>query len=156
MVDLIGAFYIEIDTKLSWSIELGAICDENHTKQWRDRSYKCSICFHDTKWSWSIASSADIDENQIGQLIVQMRFTPKTKLNSHDQSDQLQSMTKTSKDNNMIEHIGLVYTETKIFGNYLNGRSLWWKPEKTKTWSILQVHSMSKMILNFHDRLDWV
>ena len=33
MTDRIGAVYIETDTKLSWSIELGANSDENQIRQ---------------------------------------------------------------------------------------------------------------------------
>ena len=33
MVSLIGAFYIENDTKLSWPIRLGTVCDENQIGQ---------------------------------------------------------------------------------------------------------------------------
>ena len=38
----------------------------------------------------------------------------KTKLNCHDQSDRVRYMMKTSKDNDVTEHIGLVYTKTEI------------------------------------------
>ena len=38
---------------------------------------------------------------------------PKTKLICHDQSNQVWSVTKTREDNNMIDHIGLVYVEIK-------------------------------------------
>ena len=42
-----------------------------------------------------------------------MQSTPKTKLSCHDQSDRVRYVMKTSKDNDIIEHIGLVYTETE-------------------------------------------
>lgn len=38
----------------------------------------------------------------------------KMKLNYHDQSDWVWSVMKTSEDNDMIEHICLVYTEIEI------------------------------------------
>ena len=34
--------------------------------------------------------------------------------------------------------------------------NLWWKPDRTIMWPIIQVQSMSKTILNCYDRLDWV
>ena len=37
---------------------------------------------------------------------------------------------KTSKDTDVIEHIGMVYVETKVVGNYLIGCNLWWKQER--------------------------
>ena len=40
MIDHTSVFYVEIDTKLSWSIESGANCDENQIGQHIiDRTY---------------------------------------------------------------------------------------------------------------------
>lgn len=36
------------------------------------------------------------------------------KLTCRDQLDRAQFVTKTKQDNNMIDHIGLIYTETEI------------------------------------------
>ena len=51
-------------------------------------------------------------------LIVQMRSTPKMKLRYHDQSNHVQSMMKTRKDNDAINHVSVVYAkiETKLSG----------------------------------------
>lgn len=43
--------------------------------------------------------------------IVQVRYMSKTILKYHDWSDQVQFMTKTKEDNDMIDHIGVVYVE---------------------------------------------
>lgn len=40
-----------------------------------------------------------------------MRSTPKIRLSSHDQSYWVQSMKKTRQDNDLIDHIGVVYVE---------------------------------------------
>ena len=47
-----------------------------------------------------------------------MWFTPRMKLNCHDQSNWVQSVMKSSKDNNMTECIGLIYTKIE---NELSG-----------------------------------
>ena len=46
--------------------------------------------------------------------IVQVRFTMKMKLNSHNRSDMVWSMMKTRKDNDMINHIGAVYAKSEM------------------------------------------
>ena len=46
--------------------------------------------------------------------IVQLRFTPKMKLNCYDWSDKVRSMTKSKQDNNSTDHIGAVYAEIRI------------------------------------------
>ena len=38
---------------------------------------------------------------------------PKMTLNCHDQLNRVQFVTKTSQDNNMIDHWGLVYVENE-------------------------------------------
>ena len=43
------------------------------------------------------------------------------KLSCHNQSDQVQSVMKSSKDNNMIEHIGLIYIEIELLGIIWSG-----------------------------------
>ena len=64
-------------------------------------------------------------------------------------------MMKTRQDNNMIDCIGLVYveTETKLSRPKCG---LWWKPDKTMMWLIIEVCSTLKMILNCHDQSDQV
>lgn len=41
--DPISAFYVENETELFWSIESGAVCDENQIGKWHDQSYKSSL-----------------------------------------------------------------------------------------------------------------
>lgn len=43
-----------------------------------------------------------------------MWSTSKSKLSCHDQSDYVQSVTKTRQDHNMTDRISLVYTENDI------------------------------------------
>ena len=50
-------------TSKLWPIKLGVVYDENQTRQWRDRSYRCNLHFHDTQLSWSIGLGVDFDEN---------------------------------------------------------------------------------------------
>ena len=37
MTDNINVVYTESETKLTWSIKSGAVCDENQTRQQRER-----------------------------------------------------------------------------------------------------------------------
>ena len=46
-------------------------------------------------------------------LIVQMRSMLKTKLSCRNLTNHIQSMMKTEQDNDVTNHIGLVYVETK-------------------------------------------
>ena len=61
----------------------------------------------------------------------------KIKLNYHDRSNRVWSMTKTRQDNGVTNCTGAIYVEIGI----------------EVSWSIVQVYSMSNMKLNFHDRL---
>ena len=45
--------------------------------------------------------------------IVQLRSTSKTKLNYHDKSDRVRSVTEIRHNNNVIDRIGTVYAENK-------------------------------------------
>lgn len=47
-------------------------------------------------------------------LIVQMQSTSKMKLSYHDRLDHVRSVMKTRQDNDVIDFIGLVYTEIEI------------------------------------------
>lgn len=51
VIDWNGAIYAEIETKLSWPIELGVVCYDNKTRQQHDRSYKCA---QHQKWNWVV------------------------------------------------------------------------------------------------------
>ena len=43
MTDCIGAVYAENEYELSWLIIVGAVYDENQTRQQCDESYKCGL-----------------------------------------------------------------------------------------------------------------
>ena len=48
VTDHIGLVYSKIEIELSG---LGMVCDENQTRQWLDRSYRCDLHW---KWYWTI------------------------------------------------------------------------------------------------------
>ena len=124
--DCPGVFYIENDTELSWTIELGAVCDENQVEQLHDWSYRCSLRFQDTELSWLIRSIANYEEKQIGQL---HNWSYKCDLRRKQNWVVLIDETrfgffmKTRQDNDVINCIGLVYieTETQLWGPILPG-----------------------------------
>ena len=72
---------------------------------------------NETKLSWPIGIGAKCDENQIGQQrdwSYRCGLHKKTKLSCRDLLDQVQFVTKTRLDNDVIDHTGAVYAENKI------------------------------------------
>ena len=53
-----SVFYAENETKLSWSIEPGAVYDKNQTGQWHDRSYSIAYAENETELLWLIRPGA--------------------------------------------------------------------------------------------------
>ena len=53
--------------------------------------------------------------------ILQVQFAPKRKLNCHDRSDRVPSITKTNQENDLIDHLGAVYTKIEIELSWLIG-----------------------------------
>ena len=111
-IDLV---YIEIEIELVWPIWLSAVYEENQIGQ-LDRSFKC---VPRQKQYWTVMTNRigcwlwwKLDRRTMW-LIVQMQSTLKMKLNYHDWSDHVQSMMKTKQDNDMTDHIGLVYAKIK-------------------------------------------
>ena len=51
MTDHTSRMYVEIETKLSWSIEQDTGYHVNKTGQWRDQSYKYGLCRHQ---NWTV------------------------------------------------------------------------------------------------------
>ena len=51
MIDCIGVVYTKNENESSWSIESGAIFDENQIWKWCDWSYKSSLC---RKQNWIV------------------------------------------------------------------------------------------------------
>ena len=69
MIDHIDLVYAEIETELLEPIWPGTICEENQTRQRRDKSYKRDLGQkNDTELLWSIGLGAEYKENQIRQL----------------------------------------------------------------------------------------
>ena len=85
---------------------------------------------------------------------------PKTKLSCCDQSVWVLFVIKTKLYNNVADHVGLLYAKNKI-KNWVTmidqtGYGLRWKPKWKTTWSIVQVRSMPKMKLSYHELSDQV
>lgn len=77
------------------------------------------------------------------------------KLSCHDQSEQVQSMMKSSKDNNMIEHIGLIYIEIELLGIIDRVRSMmkiWKSNDVIDRASVLYIDKNTK--LSWSNKLD--
>ena len=119
--------------------------------------------------------------------IIQVHSMPKKKLNCHERSDNVWSMKKNRKDNDMTDCTSEVYAEIGIELSWLIGHDviyhkkqiwqrldwsyrcelckiqcrivvtdpimcgLWWRWNRTTTWSIVQVCSMPKTKLNYHN-----
>ena len=89
--------------------------------------------------------------------IVHERCTSKTKLSCHDKSYQVWYRTKTKHDNNMTDHIGLVYVENKIELLWLIWQGVIWERNQLEQWCDWTYRwSMLKTILNCRDSFDWV
>lgn len=116
LIDHIGLVYVKNDIELSRLIWLTVIYDKNETGQWLDQLYRCRL--HKNQ-NWIVRTY----RTRCGMLpkpnktmtwsTIQVRFTLKKKLSYHDQLDLVQSMTKIKEDNDVIDHIGLVYSKTK-------------------------------------------
>lgn len=104
--------------------------------------------------------------NQTGQWCELVWSTPKTKLRCCDWLDLVRSVIKTRQDNNMIDRIGMIYVEdeTKLLWlmglgviYYENQMGQWCDQSYRKTmWPMVDVRYTLKMILNFHNRSNWV
>ena len=54
MIDCIDMVYVENETEMLWSIELGLIFNDNKIGQRRDWSYKGGL---HQKWNWTIMTN---------------------------------------------------------------------------------------------------
>ena len=89
------------------------------TKQDNDVTESIGVIYvkNNIELSWPTGSGADYDENQIRQLHDQLYrcgLRQKKKLSSCDQSNRDRSMTKTKQNNEVTDHISLVYAEIDI------------------------------------------
>lgn len=121
------AIYIKNETKLSWPIELGVISDANQTRQWRDRSYRCSLR-QKRNWAtifyWNKCGLWRKIDRTVTLLIVQVQSTSKMKQNCHDRSGRVQTMTKTTFGNDMTDYKGVGYVENKTKKLWPIGQSM--------------------------------
>lgn len=125
VIDYTGQVYIEIETKLSRPI-WPRVCDENHTRQQNDRSYRYSLR---RKWNWVTVfdwTGCDLWQKPNNTMTW------------------------------LIYKSGLRQNQNRIIGTYLIEYGMWWKPYRTTTRSIIQVRSTSKTILNVCDRSNLV
>ena len=112
VIDHIGLVYIKIETELSRPIELGAVCDE--TRQDSDVTDLIGTVYaeNNTGLSWPIEPCLVFDENRtMTWLIVHVQFTLKMILSYRDCSNQVQFVTKTRQDNDVIDYISVIYVE---------------------------------------------
>ena len=109
------AIYIENETELSWSIEQPMVYDENQRGQRCDQSYRSGL-----RRNWIVETNLtryDLwwkPNKTTMRPMVRVWSMPKTKLSCRDRLDHVRPMTKTRQDNDVIDHIGLVYTEIEI------------------------------------------
>ena len=89
--------------------------------------------------------------------IIQVWTTLKMNLSYHDQLDQVRSMKRTRKDNDLTNRIGMIYTEKEnwVVVTPWTRCDLWRKPNKTMMWRFACL-VYDKMILNFQDLLNRV
>ena len=69
MTNRINVVYIENETDMLWSIELGAVCDENQTGQRYDQSYRFGL-YQKQYWIFGILSIVFNEENQTWHDII--------------------------------------------------------------------------------------
>ena len=103
------------ESHLSWPLRLGVVCDENQTGLRLNRSDRCGLC-------WKLLKSRDLSywvqsiwklNKTMVWLILQERYLLKIKLNYCDQSDWVWSMMKSRHDNDVTNHIDVVYPENE-------------------------------------------
>ena len=107
-----NVIYNQNEIELSCLMGLGAICDKKETGKWCNRLYR-----YGPRRKWNRVLVIDwiewvYDKNQIGTttwLIVQVRSTLKMKPSYSDRSDWVRSLMKTKQDNNMRDHIDVIY-----------------------------------------------
>ena len=114
MTDSTGTVYAENETELSWSIRPSVDCDENHIKQWCDKSYKCGL-----RWKQNWATMID----QIGcrmwrkpnrtttWMIIYVQSRSKTKLSYPDRSNWVWYVMKIEQENFITNRTNSIYDE---------------------------------------------
>lgn len=95
---------------------IGVVCDKNKKRKWCDRLYKCGLR---RKQYWTFVTDwigyllwRKLDRITTW-LIVQMWSTSNLKLSCHDRLDRVWFVMKTRQNNDMTDHIALVYVEIK-------------------------------------------
>ena len=108
MTDRAGVVYVKNKTKLSWLIKPSVVYDESQIGQRHDQSYRYNLrqkryltIITNRTWFWL-------------WLIIQIWSTLKKKLSCRNQSNWVWSVIKIKQDNDVINHIGLVYVKNDI------------------------------------------
>lgn len=108
-------FYPENDTELSWLVKLGAVCEENQIGQWYDQLYRRILRFIIVNChGWSARVS--IMTKNIKWLCdwsYKHGLCWNKKMNYRDLPDQVRSVMKTIKDNDVIDHVDAVWAKNK-------------------------------------------
>ena len=151
MTNHTNAVYVKNKIELSWSIRLGIDCDENQTRQLCDWSYRCSLRWKrnwaiviDPKHVWSMAKTRQNND-----------VIDRTGIIHTENENELWSIglgaiydeNQTGQQCDWLHRSSLLQKKKWTVETYLIIYSLWWKPNRTAMWSIIQVRSTPKSIL---------
>ena len=157
LTDHIGIVYVENKTKLLWLIRLGATCDENQSNQLRDRLYRSGLC-QKRNWNimadrtrcllwWELEKVNDII-NHIDVIYAKNEIELQWPIKSSAVCDEIQ----TEEQRDRLYRCSLCRKWNWVIMINQTKCDLWWKPDKTTMWLIIQVWSTPKTILNCHDQ----
>ena len=151
MINHIGAIYHENEIELSWLIGSGAVYEKNQKGQQHDRLHRACLCqkWYSFEQSRPIKLGAFFEENKIGQWHDQsykcnIWWKRETKLSWSIESGVVCDKKKTRQWHDLLYRYGLWWKCYWTIGIYRIGCDLWWKPDKTRMWLIIQVCSMPK------------
>ena len=142
MTDRTDAVYAENDTKSSWQIGLGMVCDENHTRQWRDWSYKSGLRWN-RKWTVKTCLTRcglwwkTREDNDMIDGISVFYIENNTKLSWPIRLGMICKEKQTVQQCDWSYRSGLRCNWNWTIGTYLTGCGKWWKLDKITTWLIV-------------------
>ena len=114
VTDLVGPLYAENETELSWLIQYDMVYGGDQTWQRRDWSYMCDLLRNQNLTVMNDQTGCGLLEKKDRTtmwLIVEVWSPQNTILTCQDWSDIVWSTTKTTQDNDVIDHIGLLYAK---------------------------------------------
>ena len=137
MTNHTSMIYAENETKLSWSIELGAIYDKNKIGQWHDQLNRSGLR---RKRNWLVMTNRiecqlwwKPDKTTMWR-IVWMWSMPKMKLSCCDRSNWVRFVPKIIEDNDATYHSDAVYVEKKITLLWLMGLCTVYDKNQIRKW----------------------